>query len=197
MNDHIGVYAYVRFVRDAVLRLVPRSIGGRTREEQERATAAKAVWTRSNGANGNGTLARRVRNAVLWNKTVRRLLYPVDLLVFLCYRLYVEGVKKQVLVMDRYFYDSLVDVADDWSWSWLRLLERITPTPTMAVFLDISPEESYARKGEYSVEYLHRRSLAYRRVFPWVHSAVALRNEELDATKRVLQQAVLERIGRS
>jgi thymidylate kinase len=196
MNDHVGVYAYARFARDALLRLARVSKGGRRLQEHDRSMNSKSAWPRSNGKRRDVTLARRIRNAVLWNRTLRRLIYPVDLLVFLCYRIYVEKVKGQILIMDRYFYDSLVDVAGEGGWGWLRLLERITPTPTVPIFLDITPEHSFARKGEYSVDYLRRRWVTYQRIFPWVRSAVALpTNDDLNVTKRMLQQVVMQRIG--
>ena len=96
---------------------------------------------------------------------------------------------------DRYFYDTLVDVADDGRWFWVRLLERLTPEPDVPVFLDVSPEESYARKGEYSVAYLARRSAGYQAIAPLVLSAVVLPNTDLGATRRALQRAVEERLS--
>src|SRR5207249_2574453 len=152
-----GVYAYLRALRDRVRGGEGPVPSNGSPEEPSR--GLRAVY-------------RRVRNAVLWNKPLRRLIYPVDLLVFLVYRVYVEKLRKQVLVMDRYFYDTLVDVAYDRSWGWLHLLQRITPTPDLAVFLDITPEESFARKGEYSVPYLQRRATAYRQVFRRVPGVV-------------------------
>jgi len=58
----------------------------------------------------------------------------------------------------------------------------------------VSPEESYARKGEYSVDYLARRSAAYRHIAPLVPSAVVLPNENLYDTRRALARAINERM---
>src|SRR5207249_1266157 len=135
-------------------------------------------------------LVGRIRDAIVWSKHLRRVLYPVDLAVFLAIRFYVATVRGRVLVTDRYFYDTLVDVADEGGGFWVRVLERLTPEPDIAVFLEVSPEESYARKGEYSVDYLARRSAAYRRIAPLVPSAVVLPNADLDATCRALERAV-------
>ena len=140
-------------------------------------------------------LARRIRNAVVWSKIVRRLIYPIDVLVFLCYRAYIEGMQRRVLIMDRYFYDILVDVSSGRRWGWIRLLKLITPTPTLPVLLETGPEEAYARKGEYSVEYLRNRWTAYRHVFPWVRSGFRLRNDDPGAARAALRQAVLDRSG--
>jgi hypothetical protein len=81
----------------------------------------------------------------------------------------------------------------DGGWFWCRLLRRITPTPTVAVFLEVSPEESFARKGEFSIEYLQRRYLAYQELFRSVPSAVRLANADLERTKEAVWRAVTER----
>lgn len=178
-NDHVGLYAYVRALRD---RLV-----GPPQPNGQGAKRSGAL----------GAALKQIRKAILWNKPLRRLIYPVDLAVFLCYRLYFEKIRKHILIMDRYFYDTLVDVADGRHWAWLRVLNWITPTPDLPVFLEISPEESFARKGEYSVPYLQRRATAYRKVFPWVRSAVVLENNELSTTAATLERLVLARLNGS
>jgi thymidylate kinase len=114
-------------------------------------------------------------------------------MVFVCYRAWLERAKGRVVIMDRYFYDTLVDVADGRQGPWTRLLERLTPQPTVPVFLDITPEESFRRKREFSVEYLRRRSEAYRRVFDRVPGAVRLVNDDLERTKAALLDAVRSR----
>ena len=177
MNDHVGVYAYLRAIRDRVL---PRRGSDPTRANPRRRFHA-------------------LRDALIWNKALRRLLYPIDLAVFWAYRLYIEKLRGRVLIMDRYFYDSLVDVSNGDSHAanggsrWLRFLARLTPTPDLAVFLDIAPEESYARKGEYSVEYLRARWRHYRTVAPWVPTALVLDNRDLAQTQCALARALEER----
>ena len=177
INDHVGLYAYLRLLRDKL-----------------RGAEQPSNGQRPAPAHGLHAAYRRIRNAVLWNKPLRRLIYPLDLLVFLVYRVYVEKLSRRVLVMDRYFYDTLVDVAHDRAWGWLRLLQRLTPTPDLAVFLDITPEESFARKCEYSIPYLRRRALAYREVFKNVPGVVALHNADFEATGRTLERLALERL---
>jgi thymidylate kinase len=190
MNDHVGLYAYLRFLRDRVRVGLCPADGGPAHSAGSPdgcPTPARQGWLRR--------LASRLRNAILWSKLLRRCIYPLDLLIFLCYRLYIEKVRKQVLIMDRYFYDTLVDV-DGRGWFWLRCLSRITPTPAVPVYLDISPEESFARKGEYSVDYLRRRWESYRKVFPWVRGAVVLAtNTDVDASLRTLERVVSERMA--
>ncbi|MEO6055333.1 MAG: hypothetical protein ABIQ49_00695, partial [Gemmatimonadales bacterium] len=185
-NDHIGLYAYLRAMRNFAL------------GSPAQATADPTCPVAAGPGGDAGRMPpalRRVRNAVVWNKPLRRWIYLLDLAVFLCYRTVVEKLRGRVLIMDRYFYDTLVDVSDGHRWGWVRLLKLITPTPTIPVFLDIGPEESFHRKGEYSVEYLTRRYLAYKQVFEWVPSATHLVNTDLERTQRALWQVVAERGG--
>ena len=185
MNDDVGVYAYLRAIRDRLKRLVSHGNGVPT------SPPPSPVGVRAALRAG----LQRVREAALWNKPIRRALYPIDLLIFLGYRLYFERIRGEVLIMDRYFYDTLVDLADGGNFAAVRLLKRLTPTPHLPVFLEITPSESYARKGEYSVEYLSRRWTAYRTIAPWVRSAVVLVNEELCKTEAALKTVVLDRVS--
>jgi thymidylate kinase len=192
MNDHVGLYAYLRMARN-------RLVGASPNPAPSEWTVVRAREARESGVRrSRSQRARsaivRLRNRLVWSKRVRRLLYPLDLLVFLGYRAYVERLRGRVLVMDRYFYDTLVDVADGKRWRWLRVLERMTPEPDVALYLDIDPETAFARKGEYSVEYLQRRRGLYRTVFPWVPSHVALPATDLETMQATLRQIVLARI---
>lgn len=181
MNDHVGLYAYLRAVRD---RAVP------DRAVPDRVARPAATGPRARVK----PVLRRVRNAVVWNKPLRRWIYLLDLGVFFCYRLILEQARDRVLIMDRYFYDTLVDVSDGRHWFWVRLLERLTPTPTVPVFLDIGPEESFRRKGEYSVEYLRRRYQAYQQVFEWVPSVVHVVNDDFDVSRAALWRGIAQRV---
>ena len=175
MNDDVGVYAGLRSLRNA---LVPRRNGRPHRP-----------------STGAPSLVRRLRNAIIWNKAWRHVVYLVDLGVFLGYRWYLERARRQILIMDRYFYDTLVDVADGRHWRLLRLLARLAPTPDLPVFLDTGPEEAYRRKAEYPLAYQQARWTAYQRVRPWVRSAVTLSNADLQTASATLHRLVMDRIG--
>ena len=187
INTHVGLYAYLRFFRDQGLRLFPGHNG------QQAPGGAPPTPPEGEVRGVRGAL-RRVRDALIWSILLRQLIYPIDLLLFLGYRLYVEKLRKRILIMDRYFYDSLVDVANGRNWTSLRLLERITPTPDVAVMLDVAPERAYGRKREQPFEYLERRWLAYQVLFPWVRTRVVLPNHDLSATKATLYRVVSERL---
>jgi len=125
---------------------------------------------------------------------VKRVVYVADLAVLLACRLVVEGVRRRVLVMDRYFYDSLADVADGRRWAYVRGFLRILPTPDVPVFVDVSPEQAFGRKGEYSIAYLARRRALYRSIFDRVERCLVLKNDDLDLAFRELEEAVMQRM---
>lgn len=163
INTHVGLYAYARYIRN-------RLFGTRRGLE---------------GVYEDGTpirrdsLRQRMRTAFVWSKALREIVYVIDLVLFLGYRFYIETLRRQVLIMDRYFYDFLVDVADGRNWRVIRLLERLTPTPDIAFLLDVPPEQAYARKREQPFAYLERRWRAYKVVFPWIPTAVVLANQDI------------------
>lgn len=179
MNKQVGLYAYLRFLRN----LVAAS-----------PNPAPSEWTAARAEERGRTPLVRVRNALVWNRWIRRMLYPIDLVVFLGYRLYVERIRSHVLIMDRYFYDTLVDVSDGRRRLWVRLLEWITPRPDVAVYVDIEPEVAFARKGEYTIDYLRRRHERYRAVFAWIRPRLTITSGDLAASQAALREAVLGKL---
>jgi thymidylate kinase len=191
MNKDIGIFAYLRFIRNWIM-------GGAV-SPGTRVTLGANSSNKPLVQGGHRRLrkaASRLRYSILWNKPLRSFIYLIDLPIFIFYRLYIEKIKKQILIMDRYFYDSLVDVASDHMWFLVRFLARLIPTPSIPIYLDVSPEEAYARKGEYSVEYHRRRWTAYHRVFPWVPNTIVLVSDrDHRTTIRRLEKAVAESIN--
>jgi len=147
-----------------------------------------------------GAARRRTAGAargLAWNGTLRAFVYPLDLLVFALYRAYVEGVRGSVLIMDRYFYDTLADVAAGGRPRVARLLARLTPTPSVPVLLDISAAEAFARKGEHALAFLEGRRGVYAQVFPEGGRGLVLEaGREAGENLRAVESAVLERMGR-
>jgi thymidylate kinase len=115
----------------------------------------------------------------------------LDLLVLCLFRLYHEAFQKRVLILDRYFYDLLVDVSGDRHWLYVKVFMLIVPRPTLPIFLAVSPAESFARKGEHSIAYLEHRHKAYTMIFQWVRCPVYIPNADLQQTKQMLEEAVL------
>jgi hypothetical protein len=187
MNTHVGVHAYGRFLLDWVLRpfrgpkaTVPRP--------------GRRFAVRGSDEPGLRGALRRFRTAILWSRLLREVTYPVDLVVFLGYRLYNEKLRKRILIMDRYFYDWLADMADGRRWTSLWLLQALTPTPDVAFLLDVPPEQADRRKPEQPFAFLTRRWQAYNLLFPRIRTSVLLSNHDLDAAKATLYGAVTARL---
>jgi len=183
MNDDVGVYACVRAIRDRLLRLLGRSA------PPPRPTPPATPASRT-GALRFRHAWRRVRNALVWSPTLRCCIYPIDLLMFALYRLHLEKVRNRVLLMDRYFYDTLVDLSQDGPRSVHRLLQVLTPTPDVPVLLHVPPQRAFERKGEYSLDYLQRRWIAYQSIFGRVPTCVALRNADAELAQARLWRVV-------
>jgi thymidylate kinase len=181
MNDDVGAYAVLRSMRDRILypQGAPQSPPG-----QPNVTPTGGV----------GRFVRKTRDRIVWSKLLRRGVYLLDLVAFVGYRLYHEYVKGRVLILDRYFYDTLVDVWTPAGEGVIRFLERLTPAPAAAIFLDVSAQESFRRKGEYSVEYLENRRVAYHRVFGLLDDAVVVENTDRERTRSALEEMVVQNL---
>lgn len=136
-----------------------------------------------------------LRYRVIWNKQIRLLLYPIDVFIFFWYRFYIETLGKQILIMDRYFYDTLADVTENQKSNRGRLLSWLAPTPDLPIYLEISPEAAFARKGEFSVDRLNRRWLSYQKLTPWIPELVVLfAEQDPEITRHKLTNALRQRM---
>ena len=165
MYDHVGLYAFMRFVRN--------------RQPGQTSHSSKLFYK----------IARSHR--------VKRLICIFDLFIFFIYRFYFERVKKCVLIIDRYFYDTFVDVADGKKWRYIKSLLFFTPVPNIPIFVDIDPEKAFARKGEGSIEYLRRRYIYYQKISSWVRGSFVLPNEDMYIASRIVNAIVSEKIGKN
>jgi thymidylate kinase len=68
-----------------------------------------------------------------------------------------------VVIFDRYIYDEIANLPANRPWSRLyaRFLLRLSPRPDVSFVLDANPDAAYARKPEYSLEFLHLNRAAY------------------------------------
>jgi thymidylate kinase len=177
MNYDVGLYA------------VLRSLVKRTAKDQGHAPRDRAF------ENNFKTKTAKLRYLLVWNKGLRLLIYPLDVLMFVVYRLYVERMNQQILIMDRYFYDTLVDITGGRRSLPTRLLSWLTPTPNLSIYLDCNPEKAFVRKNEYSVDYLNRRRLSYLKLISDLpRMLVVSTDQDLDTTRLNLANAVRERM---
>lgn len=128
---------------------------------------------------------------LLHSRLVTALLLPFDILLFARQQRRVLN-RSEVLVIDRYFYDTLVDMlaADGW---WGRILLRLMPRPDISVFVDVAPLVAFGRKGEFSVAELSRRADLYRTLFRGLSHCTIIPNEQLEKAREQLLAAVFSR----
>ncbi len=190
MYDHVGVYALVRYLRHLSSRL--RGWVAKMLPHQQ----VHPVGLAGQSKDGGPGLATRLILRVARAAVMRRIVLVIDLCLFPFYRLYFEKWRRRILILDRYFYDSLADVADGRHWFYIRLFLRFVPRPDLPVSVDICPRKAFARKGEYSVEYLTRRRGFYGEIFGGVDRPLVFVNDELDASLSHLETALKERMGK-
>lgn len=174
MYDDIGVYATARRLRDRV----------RPPRPAPETTASAQASKPPSG------LLRVLRSA-----STKRWVYPADLLLLWARRIQVETARQQVLILDRYFYDSLADVTDGQHWRYVRTFLKLVPRPELPLFIDVPPEIAYARKAEYPLDHLIQRRAKYQQIFKWVPNAVILRNDRLEDTLAALTAAARDRLA--
>lgn len=187
MNYDVGLYSALRFL---VKKTIGRSGGpasGVPKDNHAPRDQAYDGKFRTRGA--------KLRYKLVWSKSLRFLIYPLDVFIFLFYRFYIEKVNRQVLIMDRYFYDTLVDVTGARRSFRLRFLSWLTPTPNLPIYLDVSPENAFARKSEYSVDYLSRRRVSYQKLISGLPGMLVVStNQDLEMTRLTLTSAIRERM---
>ena len=183
MNYDVGLYSFLRFVRPKFAKTNGRA--GQTHAPRDRAFESDFQ-----------TKTAKLRYKLVWNKGLRFLIYPLDVLIFRFYRLYVESMNQRVLIMDRYFYDTVVDITGARRSFQTRLLSWLTPTPDLSIYLDCNAEQAFRRKHEYSVDFLNRRRLSYQKLVAGLPRMVVIStDQDLDATRLTLAGAVRERMS--
>jgi len=180
MNYDVGLYS--------LLRSLGRKSATTSQPDQPLVEAQHAPGDRSN-------FKAKLRYVLVWNKTLRLLLYPLDVLFFIAYRVYVEKLKRQVLIMDRYFYDTVVDLTGARRTFRTRFLSWLTPTPNLSIYLDCNPESAFDRKREFSLDYLRNRRLSYLNLVSRLpRMLVVSTDQDLEVTRLSLASAVRERM---
>jgi len=112
---------------------------------------------------------RQDKNHFSWTFFFLRMaVYVLDALSL---RIKIGGIAKEydVVICDRFIYDSLVNLLalqnTSWVTAYVRAVLALAPHPDLAVFLDVPPEDAFARKPEYPLDYMRWRDDAYRTLF--------------------------------
>jgi thymidylate kinase len=92
-----------------------------------------------------------------------------------------------VVIFDRYIYDQLVNVPQNWvGQKYIRLLLRLAPALDVAFLLDADPEVALRRKPEYPLDFLQRYRRAYHRLHPMVSEMVIVPAADLDGVENAI-----------
>lgn len=108
---------------------------------------------------------RRDKNVRGWHLSlVRHFLYLLDAIHLR--RVIARELERsgaQVIVLDRYIYDELVNVnlRNPLSWAFVQFVHRMVPRPGVAYLLDADPDAACARKPEYPVDFMRQSRQAY------------------------------------
>ena len=133
---------------------------------------------------------------------LRQIVYILDLCRFLMVRAYQVYQRRQILVMDRYFYDSIanVDGTTGWKALYARCFLALVPKPDLPILLNPDAYMAFRRKSEYPLEYMIQRRQVYFRIFRSVPAALIIDGEERpEEVHRLIQeriQALLPQTGK-
>jgi thymidylate kinase len=104
-----------------------------------------------------------------------------------------------VIIMDRYIYDELVNLplVSRFSRAFVRVVAAIIPRPDLALLLDADPGAARARKPEYPVEFMRECRGWYHRLASMLGNMTIVPPLPLEQAKREVVQAAERVIGRS
>lgn len=93
-------------------------------------------------------------------------------------------IKNDIVILDRYYYDAVVDVATELNLNDMEIqnllnnISKIFPRPVLTFLLDVPPEISFSRKEDIpSIEYVKGRRDVYLKIGKY------LRMDVIDGTK--------------
>jgi len=193
MYENLMLFAYIRGGRYLIQRAA-RTVLRRPRP----ASPALELDARGHVVAATSRTAAVVYQ-VTRNVLLRQCVYPIDLLIAACVVPYLRRKPNHVVLVDRYFYDSMVDIAAASSRRWfytvadtaeippgrlryIRWFLRLIPQPDAAVLVEVPAEVAYGRKPEYPMAYLAARREVYRRLFSqFVPQGSIVENEDRSA----------------
>jgi thymidylate kinase len=146
------------------------------------------------------------KHSLFTNKLLRsiwRMLTIFDL--YITFRLALRRIPRRtgILVLDRYFYDSLIDIDSAFGAQGREAqrmlaspLLRLFPQPDRVYLLDIPPEEAMERKDDIpSLEYLRERYQMYVRMAEAVGAVKVDASKGIDQVKAELIEKTEEVLG--
>jgi thymidylate kinase len=100
----------------------------------------------------------------------------------------------EFIIFDRYLYDQLVQIRPrHWlARAYIRLLLSLAPTPEFPFILDASPEEAFARKPEYPLDFMRGYRRSYLELREFVSHLAVIDPSTMENVQHLIVQKIAE-----
>ncbi len=161
MYDDLSFYAFLRLFRDGVRKLFGRKI-----------ELPKEAETDPNfDPHPNSLIYKIIRS-----RPSKAMVLAIDTLSMYLFLLVKTG-RSEIVLLDRTSYDYIVDVLPKkYKNTHISIALFFSFKPSLSVFVDTPAQVSFDRKGEFTVEYLAWRSVAYTQIFKMINSQIIIDN---------------------
>ena len=161
MYDDLSFYAFLRLFRDGVRKLFGRKI-----------ELPKEAETDPNfDPHPNSLIYKIIRS-----RPSKAMVLAIDTLSMYLFLL-VKTRRSEIVLLDRTSYDYIVDVLPKkYKNTHISIALFFSFKPSLSVFVDTPAQVSFDRKGEFTVEYLAWRSVAYTQIFKMINSQIIIDN---------------------
>lgn len=185
MYDNISFFSFLRPLRDFFLRSRPGADSPKQGSGKRRQHWTSLFIDRARG-----------------NARFRQCVYLLDLGIFFLINFYHRFLRRRVLILDRYFFDSLADITLDEQCRlrdtrvYTRIFLALMIKPDLPVLVDVDGEVAFRRKGEYSAGYNRKRRELYLGIFGMLPNSLVVRNDVLEDALKQLFGGLQNAMGR-
>lgn len=159
-----------------------------------RAGVSLTVLRRSEAVPGQLPL-RNDKNVRTWYlMLIRAFFYLLDTLSLRRTVTQLRSDGRDFIIFDRYIYDQLVQIRSR-RWiarAYIRLLLSLAPTPEFPFILDASPDDAFARKPEYPLDFMRSYRQAFLSLRACVPHLAIVGPSSVDETQRLIVQRIAE-----
>jgi len=161
MYDDLSFYAFLRLFRDGVRKLFGRKI-----------ELPKEAETDPNfDPHPNSLIYKIIRS-----RPSKAMVLAIDTLSMYLFLL-IKTKRGEVVLLDRTSYDYIVDVLPkQYKKIHISIALFFSFKPSLSVFVNTPAQVSFDRKGEFTVEYLTWRSVAYTQIFNMINNQIVVDN---------------------
>ncbi len=117
------------------------------------------------------------------------LVYPLDSLLLRLWLLLLSALGYTAVVCDRFVYDQIVNLPDT-DGPLSRLIRRLSPSPDMAILLDVPPDVARQRRPEHPPDYYTTRHVRYRQLLVTESALTAIPSTTIDTTQQRIEHAI-------